>query len=501
MTWLTIQHGTALGCGADSPFQCDRVLATSWSKLFEVPVAALGAACYLAIFMVSWLVGAKSPHVARWGVGLLVPLVTATAGAAVWFIYVQAAMIGGFCLFCMSIHACGLAIAALVAVGLSISCARASEDPRPVIHLQAALTVAPTGPRRVASASAVTGYGQFALPLVIGLLAVGAVIGGQWMFPSQSFEVAEVGDLGADVNLDPNAAEPADGDVTMTDEPGAYVVRRPPTADNGELPAENRADDPLSVDANDEVAATATFDNADSGGNARTGQDEPGDDDPTPVGIDVSDVGALPSRKVSVYGDQIKFDIYKQPYIGEPEAPHVVVELFDYTCQHCRKAHEKLRSAIRRYGDQFVLVAIPVPLEASCNRLITKPRLENRGSCKLSRLALAVASARPSRFARFHYYLMDDKDRTPAYSEALIRSFEEIGKTQMRHQLSKQRELETRVQQNVRLYASLAKRWQGEKAFGLPVLIAGNHITSGGFEFEEDLYEMLEASLDIQPVR
>jgi uncharacterized membrane protein/protein-disulfide isomerase len=500
LTWVVYTHGTVAGCGMGDSFDCDRVLASSWSKLLEFPVAPIGAGVYAAIFLVSWLVGVRSPRVARFGIGMLVLLVTAAAVAAAWFIFVQSAYVGEFCIFCMGVHACGLSIAALVGVGLTMTCALACEDAQPVTHLRSALAVGPARPRRVEQRSAVTGYGQFALPMIAGIVAVGAMIAVQWFMPSKTFVVAKAGDLGGEMNLDPATADDNSDDPDR--DPNSHLVLRP-TDDEGlglsnrvsdtdeEEAFGNTSDDPIADE--DELAATGTFDDS-------TDELKDTSDDVVEI-VDVSGLGSAPSRQVSVYRDQIKFDIYKQLYLGKPDAEHVVVELFDYTCQHCRKMHNMMRRASRRYGDQVVVVPMPIPMEASCNQLIRVPRTKNRGSCRLANLALAVGNARPARFSRFHNWLMDDDERVPDYGQALLRAYSDFGRTQIRNELSKSSELSARIQQNIQLYARLASGWQGEEKFGLPVLIVGDTLSVGGFEFETELFDHWEETLGVTSVR
>src|SRR5687768_17492254 len=50
LTWVSVrQAGTPAGCGADSG--CARVLASRWSRWFDVPVGAPAAAVYLGILV------------------------------------------------------------------------------------------------------------------------------------------------------------------------------------------------------------------------------------------------------------------------------------------------------------------------------------------------------------------------------------------------------------------------------------------------------------------
>jgi uncharacterized membrane protein/protein-disulfide isomerase len=506
LAWQSVQHGNVLGCSFGGVFDCDEVLSISWSKVLGVPVAILGTVVYVAIFLASWLLLVRNPRVARLGVGMLVLLSVAAAGAALWFTGVQLIQIGKVCPFCLAVHSCGLTIAALLAVELGFSCAAAREDAHPVVHLRSALAAGARSPRRVTPQAPVTGPSQFALPVVLGVMAVAAIVATQWLLPGPTNEVAHAGDLGGAVNLDEPMAPVNNPPLGESDGPDAHVVHRPPGAsvDSANLGDVNDEDvgipeeeQSLAIDTppvNDEgFAATGEFDSDPEEANDGTTQTELNSEQPSATSTD-----STSSRTVSIYNDQIKFDIYRQPYVGSPEAPHVVVELFDYTCKHCRKMHNLLERAMRRYRGDVVLVVMPVPMEASCNKQIRSARLQNRGSCKLARLALATAAARPSRFERFHYWLLDDDDTIPTYGRALVQAYDEFGRTDLRKELE-DAALDDRIQRNINLYVNLASRWQGEKAFGLPVLILGDQISSGSVEFEDELFELIEDSLGAEP--
>jgi hypothetical protein len=61
--------------------------------------------------------------------------------------------------------------------------------------------------------------------------------------------------------------------------------------------------------------------------------------------------------------------------------------------------------------------------------------------------------------------------------------------------------LSARIQQNIQLYTRLASGWQGEEKFGLPVLIVGDTLSVGGFEFETELFDHWEETLGVTSVR
>lgn len=98
-----ISNGGIAGCGGVS---CDEVLASRWSVVFGIPVAAVGALAYLGL-MVSF---------APWGSRFAIPLLGSVLGAAVWFVFAQAVLIGKFCPWCLAAHGVGLAVVCLGAI-------------------------------------------------------------------------------------------------------------------------------------------------------------------------------------------------------------------------------------------------------------------------------------------------------------------------------------------------------------------------------------------------
>ena len=72
-------------------------------------------------------------------------------------------------------------------------------------------------------------------------------------------------------------------------------------------------------------------------------------------------------RLIGVTGDKFKLDIRQWTLLGKPEARYVFVEMYDYTCPHCRNTHRAIRGAFDRFGDDLAVIALPVPLDRKCN--------------------------------------------------------------------------------------------------------------------------------------
>lgn len=94
------------------------------------------------------------------------------------------------------------------------------------------------------------------------------------------------------------------------------------------------------------------------------------------------------------------------PLLGSPEAPHILVEYFDYTCASCRNMYQDLESAKQALGGKIAVIVLPCPLNRQCNPALPAAIPDHPGACVLARLSLAVWRRAPQEFAAFHRFLM-----------------------------------------------------------------------------------------------
>lgn len=124
----------------------------------------------------------------------------------------------------------------------------------------------------------------------------------------------------------------------------------------------------------------------------------------------------LPER---VYLDgALRFDPANVPLLGDPGAPQVLVEVFDYTCPACRTQHRDLKKLLRDSPGKFAVAAMPAPLDRACNPHAPVSPKGHEESCALTRLALAVWVENPVTFPAFHDFLMSS-GRAPGLAGAL----------------------------------------------------------------------------------
>ncbi|MCX6906181.1 MAG: vitamin K epoxide reductase family protein [Verrucomicrobia bacterium] len=112
LAYVSFSHGPVAGCGAGSG--CDKVLQSRWAYWLGIPVSLPAVLVYLGL-LAATLFAQKRPSWAdqqrAWAVMIILSVVI--AGAATWFIGLQAFVIKSFCKFCMTAHTCGLIAAVL----------------------------------------------------------------------------------------------------------------------------------------------------------------------------------------------------------------------------------------------------------------------------------------------------------------------------------------------------------------------------------------------------
>jgi protein-disulfide isomerase len=244
---------------------------------------------------------------------------------------------------------------------------------------------------------------------------------------------------------------------------------------------------------------------ADPDGDSATGQAAANDtplEKVTGKSIEEPPAAAAPrrERKVSFLGGKLTLNVYDHPVIGDPEAPHIIVEMVSYDCPHCRKMHRIVQKGLRRYGNQLAVLIMTVPLEWKCNRLITDPKASHPGACTTSRMAVAVANLNPAAFAKFHDWLMADEEKPPAQAKIVAKAFEMVDREQLR-ELSQGGTLNEQISKYIDLVATLqTMKSSGKKVGGLPIQILGDEVMSGMAESADDVYRAWEQNLGIKPL-
>ena len=156
------------------------------------------------------------------------------------------------------------------------------------------------------------------------------------------------------------------------------------------------------------------------------------------------------ARFVPMNGGTIKLKASDWPLVGSPDAKHIFIEMFDYTCEHCRATNGAIEVAKEKLGDDLAVLALPVPMNKVCNPLIKTDMPAHAESCELSRLAIAVWRLDSKKFGDFHHWMFQG-ETAPAYSQAFTKAAELVGSDALNAELAKT-VCSQYVDRNVELY-------------------------------------------------
>lgn len=145
--------------------------------------------------------------------------------------------------------------------------------------------------------------------------------------------------------------------------------------------------------------------------------------------------GKKPERRlIRIIGDT-KLDVRSWPLIGKPDARYVFVEMFDYTCPHCRDMHHAIKEACERFDDDLAILTLAVPLSTTCNNQIARTEANHRESCELANFAIAVWRIKPEKYREYHDWMFEES-RSAAVARS--KAVELVGEDALQKALTKQ---------------------------------------------------------------
>jgi len=204
-----------------------------------------------------------------------------------------------------------------------------------------------------------------------------------------------------------------------------------------------------------------------------------------------ADTGPGPDRQVAVLNGRLSVDVHRLPHLGNPDAPHVLVLLFDYCCPHCRATHGFLAEGLARYPDQYVIVLLPMPLDAECNPFLfeTEPRFAE--ACELAHLALSLWRVDPAVYESFDRWLFEP-ERPRTFSESLQHAATLVDETALQSALADPAAA-AQIEVDITAYANSG-------AQTIPVLLSPDMDgVVGRTETADELFAILEKELGLKP--
>ncbi len=189
-------------------------------------------------------------------------------------------------------------------------------------------------------------------------------------------------------------------------------------------------------------------------------------------------------------------DYHTVPIIGSPDAPYIVMLLFDYECPHCQQIHLMLNEAIRRYHGELAFALCPSPLNTSCNPYISRNVDEFKNSCELTRISLAVWIADRDAFHAFDNWMFTfdagDRWHPRSLEAARAKAVELVGQAKFEAALNDSW-ISEYLQTCTQIYGKTIQNGKG----GVPKMVLGSNWVIPEPDNENDLFQILQKSFSI----
>ena len=423
------------GCGGGSIFDCGHVLHSKWSKAAGIPVSVFAFITHATLIgglfaTISQSVGKLARTLASYAV--LIAAIAASL-AALYFISLQVFVLKHLCSYCMAAHVCGLIVGAIAVWKIPVS----------------------VGIKKTLAAVSLAG--------IVGLASIQISSAEPPKYKIDTFTPVETEQSEEESNTfeSPSSdsgdlfSAPGDSDPTEgTDIFAAPVEDGASNTGQRKNSFQSLAQElaMLSMISGGNMAFTCnaiTFaaPNQESANGSATASQSASEPKQEPSKTAPPKKAA---RFVPMNGGTIKLKASDWPLIGSPDAKHIFIEMFDYTCEHCRATNAAIKVAKKKLGEDLAVVVLPVPMNLACNPLIKTSLPAHAESCELSRLAIAVWRLDSKKFSDFHQWLFEG-ETAPTYDQALAKASESVGSEALNAELAKT-VCSKYVDRNVELY-------------------------------------------------
>lgn len=430
LAWTAFSMQPLIGCGSGGTIDCGHVLNSTWSKVLGIPVSVPAVGLYLTMLSLLLLVQRPAPEDLRQHLWTALQFgFFAAAAAAIWFTGLQLFVLKHICPWCIAAHCCGLILA-----GCSIAwkCTplrkRQLAGGSSLMSVALLITLQSTAEPEVAFEVEVPQWLQQEGQLVAEPTADSSASDASFSAPSEPF-AAPGATFSAPGEPTPPAASEfvAPGQVPATSppaQPAAEIFSAPFSAT---LPVPEPQKLQRSILPQFLQSATATFPwtlFSVSSQSLLLIPDEPADP-----------IAAPPEpRQVTVAGQlqPITLIVDHWPGLGPRDADLHFVELFDYTCPHCRELHASIKEVMAEFDGRVGVLTLPVPLERACNDASSGSG-SHAGSCELSQLAIAVWRCNSAAFPEYHDWLFNT---LPSPAAARSRAEATVGAERLQQELA-----------------------------------------------------------------
>jgi len=186
----------------------------------------------------------------------------------------------------------------------------------------------------------------------------------------------------------------------------------------------------------------------------------------------------------------VNFDLRQVPVLGNPSNQRYIVSLFDYTCPDCYEMHALLMGAMKKFEGAFSIVALPMPLDSTCNPQIKVTKPKHLHACDYARLGLCVRRCGEDFFQQYDSWFFS-QGGVPSLEAATDYAEKLVGKDA----LVKARTepwADQMIQTSIGIYENNGRF---TRTYRLPQIIIGDNVNMGPVRNLDELVALLEKRL------
>lgn len=506
LTYVTATASEVVGCSGGELFDCGHVIYSKWSKFLGFPVSSLALVTYVAMIAALCVTATKRFSIAarQWAWTAVTGLAIAAAFSAIYFTILQVFVLKHLCPWCLGAHSCGLVIAMVVLFARPLNRGR----------MAAVVTLAASGllvmMAAQINATEPVKYEVIEFPIAeseepietIDETFTHSLVGP----PSDGVEGDDAGLFSAPAEDDSLFAPPTEDDDLFAPPSEDDDLFEAPTDDDSassgsivqpwparayattlvfaprssvamlsfiQIPDESKTAD--STEDSAEKALDAAVETALANLKERAAKE---------ATAKAKAKAKTARRIVSTMGGRLKLAAQDWPLDGQPEATHVFIEMFDYTCPHCRSTSKAVFEAKEKLGNDVAVLLLPVPLCSACNPNVAKDHPMHLEACELAELSVAVWRCDKELFSDFHRWMFEG-ETAPTIATARTKALEMVGKEKLETELAKSVS-KAYVQKNVQIYKRVG-------AGQVPKLLFPSTMVQGEFTAADALVDLIKA--------
>ena len=193
---------------------------------------------------------------------------------------------------------------------------------------------------------------------------------------------------------------------------------------------------------------------------------------------------------VKLYRGTLKYDVRDVPLIGNVDAKAFILDLFDYTCPDCFEMHSHLTEARAKLTNSFSIIALPCPLDATCNPRVRKTPPKHKNACDYAKLGLALRRCGSDLFQKYDEWFFA-AESIPTLDAARDEARMLAGKEALDKALADPW-VNATLNKGFALYEQNGRE---TKTYRIPQLVIGNTLNIGPVRNTDELLKLLQDHL------